>query len=167
MFQSALITSSVDDKAEADGLSGHGRGAVDQNLQRDRPAVTDHRGRKAFAQSPDRVRTDLDLVVPFGMREDAPARPLAPERVGARPADAGGFPPRSRCAPSLRRHQDAGNDLKRCCRHGAQAPGAARPSAVLPSSRPMARRSVTSSKARRKGRGESGPRKTPRGRSGA
>jgi hypothetical protein len=38
-----------DDKAEADGLGGLGRAAVDQNLQRDRPTVTDHRGRKAFA----------------------------------------------------------------------------------------------------------------------
>ena len=39
-----------DDKAEADGLGGVlGRAAVDPNLQRDRPTVTDHRGRKAFA----------------------------------------------------------------------------------------------------------------------
>ncbi len=54
-----------DDKVEADGLGGHGRAAVDQNLQRDRPAVTDHRGRKAFAQ-PRQVRTALDLVVTLG-----------------------------------------------------------------------------------------------------
>lgn len=38
-----------DYKTEADGLGGLGRAAVDQNLQRDRSAVTDHRGRKAFA----------------------------------------------------------------------------------------------------------------------
>src|SRR5664279_5314301 len=38
-----------DDKAETDGLGGRGCAAVDQNLQRNWPAVTDHRGRKAFA----------------------------------------------------------------------------------------------------------------------
>jgi hypothetical protein len=59
------VTAVQNCKAEADGLGRLGRAAVDENLQRDRPAVTDHRGRKAFAQ-PRQVRTDLDQVVPLG-----------------------------------------------------------------------------------------------------
>ena len=97
-----------DDKAEADGLGGLGRAAVDQNFQRDRPALTDHRSREAFAQTR-QVGANLNLVVTLGSvkmllhgrhRHNALMRVLQMQTRFLR----------GHCARL--QHQDAGDDLK-------------------------------------------------------